>query len=537
MNNKIRSFEDFMKHKLLEKKEEIDQDESSWAPYFSDLQNSKEEAGKDSSQGKDIPDWAKKGLQLDALKGKSADERWSWLTDRVQKVLKDQTSKIEEIKQSNVGSLPGYRLLWKETKTETGDQQDKSGKVYKVYFTEIYKGNPGTWTDKKDEGGKPGATLATGYWGQNSRVAKPSTTTPPTGAAGSAGATGATGSSPTNLPKQSSEGGILWVDEPEKVSAKGGTMGDMKLIDLFAATEMGKSVLTSIMGDSEMLKDLQKKGKINFTDSPPTVDSIDKEFTAEEKEVQKKNLEKLKEMGTKAVKPDFKLISSSGDYNFRRESLNLSWEDVSNAVKSAKLDSGLDSDKWTIVGIRNELSVKNQFQNRFTDLLVLMSPKDKKEVKVYPITTTPGLAFAYVPFRNWYMASALKDTINPDGVAILQTGIHEYQVGNHKGYTALVPAAPTKVGRMDPVLEPSDLKFKTFEPTKKQTGNFGINIHRALAGDTPTIDTWSAGCQVFKNGKDFEEFMTAIQGKAKQGKYKYILINSSDVGKSGSRLA
>lgn len=517
MKNKINSFENFMKSRLFEA-EKLEQAPEEWDQYFSDVKDQKQEAGQESSQGKEIPDWAKKGLSLDALKGKNADQRWEWLTNRVNTVLKDkQTTKVEELKGDNLGGIPGYRLLWKEGKTETGNQQDKSGNIYSVYYTELYKGNPGTWIDKKDEGGKPGAILGKGYWGQNSRIAK------------TTGGTGGTGAS------EGVSGGILWIDEPEKVAAKGGTgIGDMSLLDLFAKTEMGQAILTSIMGDSEILKKLKSDGKIDFTDSPPTVEDIDSEFTPEQKKVQEENIKKLKEMGQNVVRPDFKLVTSATDYNYKPSSLKMSWDEVKSALDSSGSSSKMDFGKWNIVGIRNSLAIKNQYQNRFTDLIVLMGPSDKKEIKIYPATTTPGIAFAYTPFRNWWMASALRDTINPDGVAILQPGVYEYQVGNHRGYKALVQASNSTVGRIEPVLEPSDLKFKTLQPSKKQTGSYGLNIHKALAGDTPSIDSWSAGCQVFKNGKDFGEFMDLISGKASQPKYSYALINSSDFGRKES---
>ena len=519
MKNKINDFENFMKSRLLEK--EIKQDPEAWDQYFSDVKDSKKEAGKTSDQGEDLPDWAKKGLGLDSLKGKNADDRWTWLTDRVNKVIKDkQASKVEEIKGQVLGGVPGYRILWKEEKTETGNQQDKLGKSYPVYFTEIYKGNPGTWIDKKDAGGKPGDVLGKGYWGQNSRVQKSSTP-------------GATGSS------EGVSGGILWVDEPEKVSSKGGTgLGDMKLIDLFASTEMGQSVLTAIMGDPEMLKKLGKDGKINFTDSPATVDEIDTEFTSGQKEVQKKNLEKLAEMGQKTVKPNFSLITSPADYSYKSSSLGLSWDDVKSALENSGVDSQMNFDQWNIVGIRNSLNVKNRFSNRFTDLIVLMSPEKSKKVKVYRATTTPGIGFAYMPFRNWWMASALEDTINPDGLAIMQNGVYDYKLGSHRGkYTALVPASKITVGRIEPILDAKDLKFQTFQPSKKENGS-GINIHKALPGDTPSIDSWSAGCQVFKNGKDFDDFISTIQKEASdQNILKYALINSSSLEKKGSEVA
>jgi hypothetical protein len=190
----------------------------------------------------------------------------------------------------------------------------------------------------------------------------------------------------------------------------------------------------------------------------------------------------------------------------------------------------MDFSEWNVVGIRNSLSVKNQSQNRFTDLIVLMGHSDKQEINIYPATTTPGIAFMYLPFRNWWMASALKETINPEGTAILQPGVYKYKIGNHKGYKALVQDSSVKLGRIDPVLEPSKIKFQTFSPSKKESGRFGINIHKASSGNTPRIDSWSAGCQVFKNGRDYEEFMDLLSKRSKQSSYTYALINSSDLG-------
>jgi hypothetical protein len=229
---KLSNFRDFLEVKHI-KEGEIKTEDEVWSKYFNDAEQSKKEAEAKTGSSGNLPDWVKKGLEMDLLKGKSADQRWDWLTKRINTVLKDkQVSKVEEIKESVVGGMPGYRLLWKEDKTETGDQQDKAGKVYKTYYTDMFKGNPGTWLDRKDEGGKPGAELGKGYWGQNSRIAKPTTPT-------SAGATGADGV----------DGGILWIDDPGKSSSSGATggIGDIKLIDLFAQTEMGRSVLNMLM--------------------------------------------------------------------------------------------------------------------------------------------------------------------------------------------------------------------------------------------------------------------------------------------------
>lgn len=521
--NKISGFKNFMDvHYISEGK--IETEPKAWDELFANMEDSKKDAGKTTSEG-DLPDWAKKGLKLDSLKGKNADQRWDWLTNRINTVIKDkQASKVEEITNQNMGNLPGYRILWKEQKTETGDQQDNSGKEYKIYYTEIYKGNPGTWVDRKDDSGKPGDGLGKGYWGQNSRVGSKVVSPAPSGATGATGSTSSSGV----------EGGILWVDEPPvQLNSEPGGFGDTKLIDLFADTDMGKAILGFLM-DGEEFKNFEKTGKIEFTDSPPTSEEIDKGLTSDQKEVQKKNIEKLNSMGHKTVKPDYSLVTGPAEYPYKSSSFKMSWDDIKKGLDNSGASKNMDFDKTNIVGIRNSLAVKNQYQNRFTDLLVVMSPKDKKQVSIYKATTTPGIAFLYMPFRNWWMSSALKDTINPNGLGILQTGVYDYTIGSHRGkYQALIQGK-AKAGRIKPVEKPQDLKFSTFTPSSIQEGNFGMNIHKA-GKDTPSIDSWSAGCQVLKQSDDFDDMMEKARNSG-QTSFKYALINSSDLEK-GSKLA
>jgi len=520
---KLSNFKDFLEVKHI-KEGEIKTDDEVWSKYFNDVEKSKKEAEAKPGSGGNLPDWAKKGLDLDLLKGKSADQRWEWLTNRINTVLKGkQVTKVEDIKDSVVGGMPGYRLLWKEDKTETGDQQDKSGKVYKTYYTDMFKGNPGTWIDRKDEGGKPGAELGKGYWGQNSRISKSSTT---------AGATGSNGV----------DGGILWIDDPGKSASSGATggIGDIKLIDLFAQTEMGKAVLSMFMDKDgnptpEMTKYLQKSG-IEETDSPATSEDIDRSFTPEQKADQEKNIKKLNEMGHKTEKPDYSLVTSPTDYSYSPSSLKMSWDTIKKGLDNAGLSGKMDFDGWNIVGIRNSMDVKNKYANRFTDLIALIGPEKTKDVKIYAATTTPGIAFMFNPFRRWWIASALKDTISSNGLAILQPGVYDYTIGKHKGkYEALVQSGSSTVGRIDPVEEASNLKFKTYSPSKKESGSFGINIHKAGA-DTPSIDSWSAGCQVLKRSGDFTDLLQTLKS-AGQNNFKYALINSSDLAKKESPLA
>jgi hypothetical protein len=212
----------------------------------------------------------------------------------------------------------------------------------------------------------------------------------------------------------------------------------------------------------------------------------------------------------------------------------MSWDDIKRGLDKSGAGKKMDFDEMNIVGIRNSLAVKNQYQNRFTDLLVVMSPESKKQVSIYKATTTPGIAFLYMPFRNWWMSSALKDTINPNGLGILQPGVYDYTIGSHRGkYQALIQGK-SKAGRLKPVEKPEDLRFPTFTPSNVQEGNFAMNIHKA-GKDTSSIDSWSAGCQVFKSSDDFDKMMEKARNSG-QTSFKYALINSSDLEK-GSNLA
>ena len=95
----------------------------------------------------------------------------------------------------------------------------------------------------------------------------------------------------------------------------------------------------------------------------------------------------------------------------------------------------------------------------------------------------------------------------PQGTAILKAGqyIDSHKIRLHDGrYEALGQNGPVTVIRdydRDAVLD--------FNNGREETGSkFGINIHRAKSkGTTRTIDKYSAGCQVFSNADDFDDFM------------------------------
>ena len=148
-----------------------------------------------------------------------------------------------------------------------------------------------------------------------------------------------------------------------------------------------------------------------------------------------------------------------------------------------------------IVGVRNNTATPNKFD----DILYAFwkNDKDKWEGAFYTITTDPG--------TFW-----LKNPMNKLGAAILKNGqyIDAYKIGLHRGeYKALIEQKPVTVIR-----DYDRNALLDFNNGKLDTGNFGINIHRAGSkGTTINVDKWSAGCQVFENAEDFAKFLVLAE--------------------------
>jgi hypothetical protein len=144
-----------------------------------------------------------------------------------------------------------------------------------------------------------------------------------------------------------------------------------------------------------------------------------------------------------------------------------------------------------IIGIRNQSTVPNRFDD---EIHVFFKNNSKQWVHyIFPATTDPG--------TYW-----LKNPMTPQGTAILAPGQYKeaYQIGLHREkYYALVQRMPVKVLR--DYDRNAILDFSNGTP---ETGMFGINIHHASGnGTTKTVDSYSAGCQVFANTNDFNLFM------------------------------
>lgn len=144
-----------------------------------------------------------------------------------------------------------------------------------------------------------------------------------------------------------------------------------------------------------------------------------------------------------------------------------------------------------IVGVRTRSTKPNRFDD---EIHVFYKSKPLKwHYHIFKGTTDPG--------TYW-----LQNPMQPQGTAILAQGqyVNAYKIGLHLGkYKALVQVAPVTVIRD----YDRNAKLDFFNGTK-DTGLFGINIHRALVkGTTKFIDKFSAGCQVFQNAEEFNSFM------------------------------
>jgi len=167
--------------------------------------------------------------------------------------------------------------------------------------------------------------------------------------------------------------------------------------------------------------------------------------------------------------------------------------------------------RLNIVGLRSESIVPNRFDD---EIHVFYAKSDGSwNYHIWPATTDPG--------TFW-----LNNPVYEQGTAILAQGQYQnsYAIGKHKGlYDALVQMKPVTVIRdydRDALLD--------FYNGEKQTGNFGINIHRAEStGTTKQINKYSAGCQVFQNAHDFEQFMTLCEQHRKLygNSFTYALVD------------
>jgi hypothetical protein len=167
-----------------------------------------------------------------------------------------------------------------------------------------------------------------------------------------------------------------------------------------------------------------------------------------------------------------------------------------------------------IIGVRNSIGRPNYFD----DMLLVVYRETHKRwlVDSYQLTTDPGF--------YW-----MKKPMNVDGTAILCPGQYRgvYRISKHRGkYDALCQRG----GHVTVWRDPNRDLQHDMDDTTKDTGSFGINIHKG-GRNSSRVEKYSAGCQVFKNDGDFKEFMVTMKASrsAFGNSFTYTLLESSDL--------
>ena len=164
-----------------------------------------------------------------------------------------------------------------------------------------------------------------------------------------------------------------------------------------------------------------------------------------------------------------------------------------------------------IIGIRSQAQEPNKFDDR---MCVVFRDEEGWITRTWPCTTAPGQYWLDHPMR-------------PTGTAILVPGQYRgvYKIGTHRTYTALVQRG----GRVKVYRDANKDEVRDKAPESVTEGYYGINIHKAGAAST-AVNKWSAGCQVFANEKDFEEFMSIFHAaKELWGEtFSYTLIDEPE---------
>jgi hypothetical protein len=175
------------------------------------------------------------------------------------------------------------------------------------------------------------------------------------------------------------------------------------------------------------------------------------------------------------------------------------YNELKNALRSKGYAFfGPEAYDLNVIGIRNPSQRPGKFDDTFCVAYIDINGYER--VFTCPFTADPALHY-------------LQHPINDAGCAILKPGQYRgaYQIGLHRGYTALRQIKPVTVNRDKN--KDSNLDWNNV-PT--QTGLFAVNIHRTLEdGIAATVQKFSAGCQVIQSSDDFAYVLSLVRRQKK----------------------
>jgi hypothetical protein len=194
---------------------------------------------------------------------------------------------------------------------------------------------------------------------------------------------------------------------------------------------------------------------------------------------------------------------------------------IINALKFKNYEIYTRPYELNILGIRADSIIPNRFDD---EIHIFFKNNANQWIHYFfSATTDPG--------TYW-----LKSPMHPQGTAVLMQGQYKdaYQIGLHRNqYYAMVQKKSVTVIR-----DYDRNALLDFQNGRKDTGLFGINIHRASQnGTTKTVDNYSAGCQVLANVNDYN-LMMQLAEKHRQlygNSFTYTLIDKRAIAREQKR--
>lgn len=213
-------------------------------------------------------------------------------------------------------------------------------------------------------------------------------------------------------------------------------------------------------------------------------------------------------------------------------------DDILNKIIKIVKDGG--GEVYEKPGYVNFCGVRNNVTNdTFNDTLYIYWKEGNSFKGIYTneFTTKPGKKIVLNTNGNG----------NPNGAAILKEGWQKdiWHIGEHKpdsknGHLALRSSSgvtkPTKITRDKTQYgkKSSNYELRIFN-NNTYSGHFGVNFHRSSIPNSNNVNGWSAGCQVFKYEKDFNEMLNLAQNASNKGqkKFSYFLVNKTVLDEQG----